>query len=78
MELKLEIVFSWANMSITNYLSSLMADLRTETSFASTGHLKIPAARYGKGAFISMATKTWSNTQSPFKDPMINAFSPIN
>ena len=50
-----------------------------ETSFAAKGHLKIPAvttATYGKGAFISMATKTWNNTQSQIKDPMINNFSP--
>ena len=50
-----------------------------ETSFAAKGHLKIPTvttATYGKGAFISMATKTWNNTQSQIKDPMINTFSP--
>ena len=49
-----------------------------ETSFAAKGHLKIPAvttATYGKGTFISMATKTWNNTQSQIKDPMINNFS---
>ena len=37
-----------------------------ETSFAAKGHLKIPtvtATTYGKGPFISMATKTWNNTQ---------------
>ena len=33
-------------------------------------------ATYGKKAFISMATKTWNNTQSQIKDPMINTFSP--
>ena len=51
-----------------------------ETSFAAKGHLKIPAvttATYGKGAFISMATKTWNSTQSQIKDPMINNF-PLN
>ena len=50
-----------------------------ETSFAVKGHLKIPTVTtttYGKGAFISMATKTWNNTQSQIKDPMINTFSP--
>ena len=50
-----------------------------ETSFAAKGHLKIPSvtkATYGEGAFISMATKTWNNTQSQIKDPMINTFSP--
>ena len=50
-----------------------------KTSFAAKGHLKIPTvttATYGKGAFISMATKTWNNTQSQIKDPMINTFSP--
>ena len=50
-----------------------------ETSFAAKGHLKIPSvtkATYGQGAFISMATKTWNNTQSQIKDPMINTFSP--
>ena len=50
-----------------------------ETSFAAKGHLKIPTvttATYGKGAFISMATKTWNNTQSQMKDPMINIFFP--
>ena len=50
-----------------------------ETSFAAKGHLKIPTVTtttYGKGAFISMATKTWNNTQSQIKDPMINTFSP--
>ena len=38
-----------------------------ETSFAAKGHLKIPTvttATYGKGASISMTTKTWNNTQS--------------
>ena len=48
-----------------------------ETSFAAKGHLKITAVTtttYGKGAFISMATKTWNNTQSQIKDPMINNF----
>ena len=50
-----------------------------ETSFAAKGHLKIPTVTtttYGKGAFISMATKTWNNTQRQIKDLMINAFSP--
>ena len=50
-----------------------------ETSFAAKGHLKIPtvtATTYGKGPFISMATKTWNNTQRQIKDPMINTFSP--
>ena len=50
-----------------------------ETLFAAKGHLKIPTvttATYDKGAFISMATKTWDNTQSQIKDPMINTFSP--
>ena len=50
-----------------------------ETSFAAKGYLKIPTvttARYGKGAFISMAIKTWNNTQSQIKDPLINTFSP--
>ena len=50
-----------------------------ETSFAAKGHLKIPTVTtttYGKGAFISMATKTWNNTQRQIKDPMINTFSP--
>ena len=50
-----------------------------ETSFAAKGHLKIPTvttATYGKGASISMTTKTWNNTQSQVKDPMINTFSP--
>ena len=45
-----------------------------KTSFAAKGHLKIPTvttATYGKGAFISMATKTWNNTQSQIKDLMI-------
>ena len=49
-----------------------------ETSFAAKGHLKIPTvttATYGKGAFISMATKTWNSTPSQIKDPMINTFS---
>ena len=50
-----------------------------ETSFAAKGHLKIPTVTtttYGKGAFISMTTKTWNNTQSQIKDTMINTFSP--
>ena len=50
-----------------------------ETSFAVKGHLKIPTVTkttYGKGAFISMAIKTWNNTQSQIKNPMINTFSP--
>ena len=50
-----------------------------ETSFTSKGHLKIPTVTkttYGKGTFISMATKTWNNSQSQIKDPMINTFSP--
>ena len=50
-----------------------------DTSFVAKGHLKIPtvtATAYGKGAFISMTTKTWNNTQSQIKDPMINIFSP--
>ena len=49
-----------------------------ETSFAAKGHLKIPtvtATTYGKGAFISMTTKTWNNTQSYIQDPMINTLS---
>ena len=50
-----------------------------ETSSAAKVHLKIPAVTtttYGKGAFISMTTKTWNNTQSQIKDPVINTFSP--
>ena len=50
-----------------------------ETSFVAKGNLKIPTVTtttYGKGAFISMATKTWNNTQRQIKDLMINAFSP--
>ena len=50
-----------------------------ETSFAARGHLKIPivtTATYGKGTFIIMATKTWNNTQSHIREPMINTFSP--
>ena len=50
-----------------------------ETSFAAKGHLKIltvATTTYGKGAFISMATKTWNNTQSQIKDFMIDTFSP--
>ena len=50
-----------------------------ETSFAAKGHLKIPTvttATHGKGAVTSMATKTWNNTQSRIKDPMVNTFSP--
>ena len=42
------------------------------------GHLKIctdTTTTYGKGAFIGIATKTWNNTQSQIKDPMINTFS---
>ena len=49
-----------------------------ETSFAAKGHLKIAtvtATTYGKGAFISMATRTWNNTQSQIKNPMRNNFS---
>ena len=73
-------------MSATNYLPSLIAGLyfsplfiNYETSFAAKGHLKIPTATtatYDKGAFTSMATKTWNNAQSQIKDPMINTFSP--
>ena len=73
-------------MSTTNYLLSLIGGLykpstfhNYETSFAAKGHLKIPTvttATYGKGAFISIATKTRNNTQSQIKDPMINIFSP--
>ena len=64
------IFYSWFIFSSTchNY----------ETSFAAKGHIKIPTVTtttYGKGAFISMATKTWNNTQSQIKDPMINTFS---
>ena len=50
-----------------------------ETSFAAKGHLKIPTVTtttYVKGAIISMATKTWNNTQNQIQDPMINTFSP--
>ena len=50
-----------------------------ETSFAAKGHLKIPTvttSTYGKGAFISMATETWNNTQSQIKDLMMYTFSP--
>ena len=50
-----------------------------KTLSAAKGHLKIPTvttATYGKGAFISMATKTWNNTQSQIKDSMIITFSP--
>ena len=64
-------------MSTTNYLLSFSTFHNYETSFAAKGHLKIPAvttATYGKGTFISMATKTWNNTQSQIKDPMINNF----
>ena len=49
-----------------------------ETSFAAKGHLKIAtvtATTYGKGTFISMATRTWNNTQSQIKNPMRNNFS---
>ena len=52
-----------------------------ETSFAVKGHLKIPTVTkttYGKGAFISMATKTWNNTESQIKDPMIILSLQIN
>ena len=69
-KLKLKIVFSSASMSTTNCLPSFIVGLYfpllfiTETSIAAKGHLKIPVttATYGKGAFISMATKTWNNT----------------
>ena len=50
-----------------------------ETLFAAKGHIKIPTiptTTYGEGAFISMATKTWNNTQSQIKDPMMCSFSP--
>ena len=50
-----------------------------ETSFAAKGHLKITTiatTTYHKGAFISMAAKTWNNTRNQIKDPMINTFSP--
>ena len=50
-----------------------------EISFATKGPLKIPTdttTTYGKGAFISMATKTWNNIQSQIEDSMINTFSP--
>ena len=50
-----------------------------ETSSAAKGHLKNPTVTtttYGKGAFISMATKSRNNTQSQIKDPMLNTFSP--
>ena len=49
-----------------------------ETSFATKSHLKIStviATTYGKGAFISMAKKTWNNIQSKIKDLMINTSS---
>ena len=51
-----------------------------KTSFSTKGHLKIPTdstTTYGKGAFISMATKTWNNIQRQIIDPMMNLFSPI-
>ena len=41
--------------------------LNYETSFAAKGHLKSPTdttTTYGKGTFISIPTKTWSNIQS--------------
>ena len=50
-----------------------------ETSFATKGDLKIPTVTtttYGKGTFITMATKTLDNIQRKIKDPMINTFSP--
>ena len=50
-----------------------------ETLYAPKSHLKIPTdttTTYGKGAFVSMATKTWNNIQSQIKDPAINTFSP--
>ena len=68
---KLPLIFnSWFIFSSTchNY----------ETSFVAKVYLKIPpvtTTTYGKGAFIIMATKTWNNTQSYIKDPMINTFS---
>ena len=60
---------SWFSPTSHNY----------QTSFATKSHLKIPTVTtttYGKGAFISMATKTWNNIQSQIKDSMINTFSP--
>ena len=38
----------------------------------------VTTSTFGKRAFISMATKTWNNTQSQIKDPVINTFSPNN
>ena len=35
-----------------------------------------PQRIHGKGAFISMATKTWNNIKSQIKDPMIHTFFP--
>ena len=50
-----------------------------EIPFATKGHPKIPSfttSTYGKGVFISTATKTWNDIQSTIKDPMIYTFSP--
>ena len=50
-----------------------------ETSFATKDQLKISSVTtttYGKGAFISMSTKTWNSIPSRIKDPIINTFSP--
>ena len=52
-----------------------------EISFATKGDLKIstvPTRTYGKGAFITMATKTLNNIQRQIKDPMINSFPQID
>ena len=49
-----------------------------EISFATKGDLKISTVLYGKGAFITMATKTLNNIQRQIKDPMINSFPQID
>ena len=85
--IKLKIVFSSASIYVNNKLPPIFNSWfiffstfhNYETSFAAKGHLKIltvATTTYGKGAFISMATKTWNNTQSQIKDPMLNTFSP--
>ena len=72
-------------MSTINYLLSLIVDLCFPPLLITMKfHLQpkeistVPTRTYGKGAFITMATKTLNNIQRQIKDPMINSFPQID
>ena len=59
---------SFSNQKLWDFLIKLKLKIVFSSARMSTTN--------GKGTFISMATKTWNNTQSQIKDSMINTFSP--